>query len=144
MEYDIIDGLASEALVALNNDAKDKAFNLLCEIKVQAKVLQNQISLWEQIQEDYESGAAPRKLAQKYATYGIKPRDISDRAHYYNWVSPRKLKKAMKPAAGKKNIFYPNCRSCEQPFEAYSGHAIICGQCKAYKAKEQARKKVEQ
>lgn len=141
MDFDCIESLASEAIEKLRQSKLGDVLALLGEIKGHANALLTVQGVWDLVKEDYEAGVPPRRIHQKFRDYGVSIKEIYNRAHFYHWASPAKIRKAMKPATGKKNIFYPTCRDCEKPFEAYSGHAIICPTCKAYKAQQQGRER---
>lgn len=131
MSYDNIEALIVETLKAIEQGNTPAAFALLGEVKGICGAVLEYVNKWDFIQEGYESGNRPRMLARQH---GVRAREITDRAHRENWMSPGKIKKQMKPQ--KKQVFYPDCMFCEKPFEAYSGHAKICPTCKAFKARE--------
>lgn len=143
MDWDMIDGLANEAIEAIQNGKQQKALMLLSEIKGHASAMLGISTVWDLVQQDYEAGTRPRDLVNKYRQYDVSVKDIYNRAHAHNWVSPQKIKRAIRPAAGKKNIFYPKCKLCEKEFEAYSGHAIICNTCKAFDAVQGGKRKLK-
>ena len=137
-EADTIDALIEDTIQCITQGKFSNAFALLGEMKGICSVYLSEASKWDLIKNDYEAGVPPRKLTQNFK---VNVNQIYYRAYYENWKSPGKIKRAMKPS--KKQTFILNCRECEHPFEAFSGHAIICPTCKAYKRKAEASDRLD-
>lgn len=137
-EADTIDSLIEETMQAITHGKFSNAFAFLGEMKGLCSAYLTETSKWDLIKNDYEAGVAPRKLSVQFK---VNVTQIYYRAHYDNWKSPAKIKRAMKPS--KKQTFILNCRECEHPFEAHSGHAIICPTCKAYKRKAEGSDRLD-
>lgn len=143
MDWDTIDGLASEAIKAITQGNIGNALAMLGEIKGHANAMISIPTVWELIRADYEAGIKPKELAKKYQSHGIYAGQINNKAYSERWINKTKLKKAYKAAKNKSgNVFYPDCRECEKPFEATSGASIICPTCKALKAEIDVRRRL--
>lgn len=129
MEPDEIESIVDTAIDALKDNKTADAMFCLGQIKAHCSNATRNVYLWDLVRQDYESGLPPRRIAQKYGSSGVTEKEIYNRSYSQNWVSPLKLKKHLKPTQKKR--FFPDCRICEQRFEAASGHASVCPTCKA-------------
>lgn len=136
MDVYTIEELAAEALNQIKENRLQNAILTLAQLQGICKVAISEELKWDMIREGYEQGMKPKQLSQKYK---VLPRTICNRAYYESWPNPNKIRKQLDKEPKAKNIFYLNCHICENEFEAYSGHAKICNQCKALDPKRRKR-----